>query len=719
MGSAVVNENSEMEQLYGFDVSEILNASESDEPVITLYEALQRNFYRTRFGMHYYFAGVTRNEPSCYSPSLLSDRKAVDDSVIYLFPKLKWPPPSLNPLCNPVKPIEHLTVGCQPQNTVTDISIAYLKRWAEKAAKQIRISSEGTDYDDTLLYQEWEDKILEILSNVNRKFIIDICQVIKSYVLFELASAGVYNEELMLSENLKTASLNMLTIWNEMMICETDLADVHYQFLKNLPEKYLNAYLCITRTMRYDRPDIFKKIINVDENCNTILAHFAQFSSIRSVNGTKVSFPLKVIPPLDGSVVIILVWPNVRFVGYQSANVSENCNYFFGKVLTEYAKCIELKTVPMKWGKSTNEIHDIYMDDLKIKIFKALQRNCDKKVILIGWHLSCDVVLQSCSASNVCGVILFNFINRAKEHLPGIMSHSLLECEVPVLFVVGSLSRLCSVDFLISILPKLKNPKCNIVVVGQCDDQLMMNPVALQSLHLSQLVVNYCILEAVMNYCHQLLKSDVKIVEECDDGDDDRATCEAHFEKCFGRRKQWLVVVCTRLLLGYNDSYQIGLATVTVDKNLTNHRTTLVDVFDPLRCHEFPLTQFEDVLATVDDFQRSVGQPLAYVACVQPAVLVDQCFRLFGISEIAAGQRVGTDADFTAVVFGVIVQLFHVDQFHFNIRDQRPDMSGFGFVDQRRSHWSDRFRLTITFDDHTAEHCSTSGQHFGRYRRRT
>ncbi|KRX99132.1 KAT8 regulatory NSL complex subunit 3, partial [Trichinella pseudospiralis] len=369
---------------------------------------------------------------------------------------------------------------------------------------------------------------------------------------------------------------------------------------------------------------------------------------------------------------------------------------FSSKVLTEYAKCIELKTVPMKWGKSTNEIHDIYMDDLKIKIFKALQRNCDKKVILIGWHLSCDVVLQSCSASNVCGVILFNFINRAKEHLPGIMSHSLLECEVPVLFVVGSLSRLCSVDFLISILPKLKNPKCNIVVVGQCDDQLMMNPVALQSLHLSQLVVNYCILEAVMNYCHQLLKSDIKIVEECDDGDDDR-----------------------RLLLGYNDSYQIGLATVTVDKNLTNHRTTLVDVFDPLRCHEFPLTQFEDVLATVDDFQRSVGQPLAYVACVQPAVLVDQCFRLFGISEIAAGQRVGTDADFTAVVFGVIVQLFHVDQFHFNIRDQRPDMSGFGFVDQRRSHWSDRFRLTITFDDHTAEHCSTSGQHFGRYRRRT
>ncbi|KRZ74760.1 KAT8 regulatory NSL complex subunit 3 [Trichinella papuae] len=505
MDSAVVNENNEMEQLYGFDVSEILNASESDEPVITLYEALQRNFYRTRFGMHYYFAGVTRNEPSCYSPSLLSDRKAVDGSVIYLFPKLKWPPPSLNPLCNPVKPIEHLTLGRQPQNTVTDISIAYLKRWAEKAAKQIRISSEGSNYDDTLLYQEWEDKILEILNNVNRKFIIDICQVIKSYVLFELASAGVYNEELMLSENLKTASLNMLTIWNKMItICETDLADVHYQFLKNLPEKYLNAYLCITRTMRYDRPDIFKKIINVDENCNTILSHFAQFSSIRSVNGTKVSFPLKVIPPLDGSVVIILVWPNVS------------------KVLTEYAKCIELKTVPMKWGKSTNEIHDIYMDDLKIKIFKALQRNCDKKVILIGWHLSCDVVLQSCTASNVCGVILFNFINRAKEHLPGIMSHNLLECEVPMLFVVGSLSKLCSVDFLISILPKLKNPKCNVVVVGQCDDQLMMNPVALQSLHLSQLVVNYCILEAVMNYCHQLLKSDVKIVEEGDDGDDDQ-----------------------------------------------------------------------------------------------------------------------------------------------------------------------------------------------------
>ncbi|KAL1232428.1 hypothetical protein TSPI_01839 [Trichinella spiralis] len=234
-------------------------------------------------------------------------------------------------------------VGYQPQNTVTDISITYLKRWTEKAAKQIRICSVGTCYDDTLLYQQWEGKILEILNNVNRKFVTNICQVIKSYVLFELASVGIYNEELILSENLKTASVNMLTIWNEMIICEIDLTNVHYQFLKNLPEKYLKAYLCITRTMRYDRPDIFKKIINVDENSDSILSHFAQFSAIRSVNRTKVSFPLKLISPLDGNVVIILVWPHVRFVGYKSANVSENCKFFFGRVLPEYAKCIELK----------------------------------------------------------------------------------------------------------------------------------------------------------------------------------------------------------------------------------------------------------------------------------------------------------------------------------------------------------------------------------------
>ncbi|KRZ56626.1 KAT8 regulatory NSL complex subunit 3, partial [Trichinella nativa] len=525
MGSAAADGNGEMEQLYYFEMSEILNASKPNGPVITLYEALEHNFYRTRFGMHYYLAGITRNDPGCYSPSLQSDRNAGDGSVIYLFPKLKWPPPSLNSSCNPVEPIERLRVGYQPQNTVTDVSITYLKRWTEKAAKQIRICSVGTCYDDTLLYQQWEGKILKILNNVDRKFISNICQVIKSYVLFELASVGIYNEELILSENLKTASVNMLTIWNEMIICEIDLTNVHYQFLKNLPEKYLKAYLCITRTMRYDvrRPDIFKKIINIDENSDSILSHFAQFSAIRSVNRTKVSFPLKLISPLDGNVVIILVWPHVRFVGYKSTNVSENCKFFFGRVLPEYAKCIELKLAPIKWGKSTDEIHNICMDDLRIKIFKTLQRYSDKKVILIGWHLSCNVVLQSCSASNVCGVVLFNFINRAKEHLPAIVSPNLLECEVPVLFVVGSFSKLCSADFLTSIMPKLKNPKSKVVVVGQCDDQLMMNPVALQALHLNQLVVNYCILEAVMNYCHQLLKSGVEMMgERGDDGDNNR-----------------------------------------------------------------------------------------------------------------------------------------------------------------------------------------------------
>ncbi|KAL1232429.1 KAT8 regulatory NSL complex subunit [Trichinella spiralis] len=160
------------------------------------------------------------------------------------------------------------------------------------------------------------------------------------------------------------------------------------------------------------------------------------------------------------------------------------------------------------------------MDDLRIKIFKTLQRYNDKKVILIGWHLSCDVVLQSCNASNVCGVVLFNFINRAKEHLPAIVSPSLLGCEVPVLFVVGSFSKLCSADFLISIMPKSKKQSCCCWPMRRSTND---ESCALQALHLNQLVVNYCILEAVMNYCHQLLKSGVEMMgERGDDGDNNR-----------------------------------------------------------------------------------------------------------------------------------------------------------------------------------------------------
>ncbi len=52
-----------------------------------------------------------------------------------------------------------------------------------------------------------------------------------------------------------------------------------------------------------------------------------------------------------------------------------------------------------------------------------------------------------------------------------------------------------------------------------------------------------------------------------------------------------------------------------MNKGLSDVGAPQVDVFDDFRNDVLALGQLEDVLLTVDDLQRAVGQPLADVTC--------------------------------------------------------------------------------------------------------
>ncbi len=68
-------------------------------------------------------------------------------------------------------------------------------------------------------------------------------------------------------------------------------------------------------------------------------------------------------------------------------------------------------------------------------------------------------------------------------------------------------------------------------------------------------------------------------------------------------------------------SNNVVLKRVTIDKDLLNNRALSVDILKFLWSDIFTLRKFEDILSSINDFNRSIRKDYAYIARTHPAIL--------------------------------------------------------------------------------------------------
>lgn len=120
-----------------------------------------------------------------------------------------------------------------------------------------------------------------------------------------------------------------------------------------------------------------------------------------------------------------------------------------------------------------------------------------------------------------------------------------------------------------------------------------------------------------------------------------------------------------RFNIGMDDSHIAVLQRVSVKKTLSNIRTSEVNVLDFLRSHILALTQFVNVLFSVDDFQSSVRQNDSDISAVVPAIFIDRLLGVLFIQVVTFEDWVSSGADLSSrrVVCWKVVHLRNVDKF--------------------------------------------------------
>ncbi|KRZ67733.1 KAT8 regulatory NSL complex subunit 3 [Trichinella papuae] len=498
------------------NANEILRLSEelptgtpNADNLITLYEALQRNSRKTRNGAYYLYSQAEENDtdefPHIYYQSVPKQPKYSEPHIQRLFHYQPWPTAALPPNISPTERIEGRYFTGVPDNTVEDIGLDYTWRWATKSAKDIRRICAGENYNDLPLCPVWEELVLRDSSENEASYVQSISNVIKKFMLFKLSTKMVYNEHLLVSEKLKKSAHQLLDLWSSMYLFKVDVRKVHRLFLTSLPEPYLICYLCLLKSMKQERSELVRKVVLPKDNVNSIDSCLSQLMGIKSINRTKVNFPFKIPQSFRMDVLMVLFWPTVKFTGEQGIYSYDNCKYFFECLLPGYCKCIDIKCPSIKEERLAKKLLDEYMASMQSKFYSIAKQLQDKKVILVGWHLSCEVVIELLESSSAWGAILFGFTNKCDSNAHGIVYPRLLKVEQPVLFIVGERARQCDIHDLSAMLNTMKHPKTKAIVIGHANDQLHMDSTALFELHINQMIVNHCILERVLDYIHSIL----------------------------------------------------------------------------------------------------------------------------------------------------------------------------------------------------------------------
>jgi len=115
-----------------------------------------------------------------------------------------------------------------------------------------------------------------------------------------------------------------------------------------------------------------------------------------------------------------------------------------------------------------------------------------------------------------------------------------------------------------------------------------------------------------------------------------------------------------------------------MDQSLSNPFGLDEDVLNFFRSNILTLRKLEDVLCSVDDFDRSIWVYLANVSTMKPSTVLEGLSSLFRVEEIARHDRSTEEANLTLWIRFIsmtIVHFWNVLQAYLDVMERTSDMA--------------------------------------------
>uniref|UniRef100_A0A1B6IAA1 KANL3/Tex30 alpha/beta hydrolase-like domain-containing protein n=1 Tax=Homalodisca liturata TaxID=320908 RepID=A0A1B6IAA1_9HEMI len=192
--------------------------------------------------------------------------------------------------------------------------------------------------------------------------------------------------------------------------------------------------------------------------------------------------------------------------GPGSGNTSHSRTHHWMSNLSALGTVVCVYSTPGRMmGKvSVANCMDHMLSSTRAKVTELHSDYGDKPIVLVGVGSGAALACQVALVENVTAVVCLGFHLYTVEDNRGTPDDSLLNVQVPLLFVIGQNASTCSMDALEDLREKL-NVETSMVMVGGADDQLRLTKAKKKLDKVTQSMVDKCIMDEVADFLGTLL----------------------------------------------------------------------------------------------------------------------------------------------------------------------------------------------------------------------
>lgn len=352
---------------------------------------------------------------------------------------------------------------------------------------------------------DWEDHVSKVGWTPGQcRLFNKVVRILHSDRLARLAHKGSWNEPVLRRITVDKTARRFRQVLASVSWDVRHTQWLHNTLLDNLNRSYLSAYLDVLQTLKAKVPQLVERLLAGASQRSPLAPAMHETVSIVHRRPWDLSALNNYKPrKLPGGPIIVMV-PS----GPGTTYATNSRSHHWMANLSTLGTVICVPAPPARGvGKvSVVTCLDQMLATTRSKIAELRADYSGRAIILVGIGTGAALACQVALVENVRAVVCLGFPLYTVEDKRGTPDDSLLDIQVPIMFVVGENSSLLSVDEIDEMRDKLK-VQSSLVVVGAADDQLRVGSTKKKAEGITQSMVDKCILDEVGDFLGRLLTS--------------------------------------------------------------------------------------------------------------------------------------------------------------------------------------------------------------------
>ena len=367
----------------------------------------------------------------------------------------------------------------------------------ERSIRFLRKADPGANWNNNVEKSDWSSMQTNLFKKVSAILFDDH--------LKRLVYRGDPKYHILVLNIIRQSSQFLRDVYAGFCFWDTELIDwLHITLCKYLSNQFLVMYLQLLQNLKLDIPSLIDGMIDRCKGKVGSLTPDFWVCLNRKLVDPITTAPAVVTNKLSGNP-LILVIPDIGSLGSGSDRNSNRRYKYFLSQMSSLGKATAVNILTSDDVSTPANYLSILVSTLKMKLSEIRELQSNRTVILVGFGIGSLVAAIVAASHKVSSLVCIGVSLRSMEGTYTYVEDFFAQLSCPVLFVVGEMSKFCSIDDLEDLRQNMSAEGSAVIVVSGCNDNLTISERKSFEQKVTQSMVDKYICSEISNYLSSLL----------------------------------------------------------------------------------------------------------------------------------------------------------------------------------------------------------------------